>query len=172
MGHFKNLILMRRFLYHYLVLIFLIVFGLSGFNSIHAYDEIDLMNFRETKTCPRCDLQVAEFENMNLNLADLFGAKCTATRFDLANMQGAVLERAVLRAASFKKTYLEEANFKHARLQDADFEGAHLVNTNFEQANLTGANMNEAILIGASFSGAIWIDGEQCMPGSVGLCRK
>lgn len=140
--------------------------------SIHAYDNNDLLQFRNTKTCPRCDLQVAEFENMNLNLADLFGAHCTASRFDLANMQGAILERAVLRAASFKKTYLEEANFKHARLQDADFEGAHLVNANFEQANLSGANMREAIIIGANFSGAIWIDGEQCKQGSVGFCGK
>ena len=150
----------------------LMLAGFFNLNSIHAYDEIDLMNFKESKTCPRCDLQVAEFENMNLNLADLFGALCTATRFDLANMQGAILERAVLRAASFKKAYLEEASFKHARLQDADFEGAHLVNANFEQANLTGANMNEAILIGANFTGAIWIDGEQCKPGSVGSCLK
>jgi len=163
---------MNRFSYQCQVFIFLMMFGFLALNSIHAYDNNDLMKFRDTKICPRCDLQVAEFENMNLNLANLFGAHCTATNFDLANMQGAILERAVLRAASFKKTYLEEANFKHARLQDVDFEGAHLVNANFEQANLRGANLSEAIIIGANFSGAIWIDGEQCKQGSVGFCAK
>ena len=161
---------MNRF--HYSFFTFLMIFWLLSLNSIYAYDNNALMQFRDTKVCPRCDLQVAEFENMNLNLADLYGALCTATSFDLANMQGAILERAVLRAASFKKTYLEEANFKHARLQDADFEGAHLVNANFEQANLRGANMTEAIIIGANFSGAIWTDGEQCKQGSVGFCVK
>ncbi len=163
---------MISFRNYFLLLTTLIIFGLFGIKSIHAYDKNDLMRFKDTKKCPRCDLQVAEFENMNLNMADLFGAYCTATRFDLANMQGANLERAILRASSFKKTYLEEANFKHARLQDADFDGAHLVNANFEQANLRGANMNEAIIIGANFSGAIWTDGEQCKHGSVGLCIK
>ena len=163
---------MNRFIYQYPVFILLLMFGFFHLNSIHAYDNNDLMQFRDTKICPRCDLQVAEFESMNLNLADLFGALCTATSFDLANMQGAVLEGAVLRAASFKKTYLEEANFKHARLQDADFEGAHLVNANFEQSNLRGANLTEAIIIGANFSGAIWTDGVQCKQGSVGFCVK
>jgi uncharacterized protein YjbI with pentapeptide repeats len=52
---------------------------------------------------------------------------------------------------------LIEANFKDSNLFQADFTGSNITNASFE-----GANLNNAI----------WVDGEKCLLGSIGVCNR
>ena len=141
-------------------------------SATFAYNKAHYSKLKKSKICPGCDLQVANFENLNLNAADMQKAICTAAMFDGANLLGANFGGAILIASSFRQAYLEEANFKSAKLQDADLSGTHLVNANFKQANLRGTKMEGAIIVGADFEGAIWFDGRICQSGSIGVCNK
>ena len=137
-----------------------------------AYDGFHYSKLKESRNCPKCDLQVANLENLELNESDMSGAVCTAATFENSSLLGVDFEGAILIAGNFRKAYLEEGNFKLAKLQDADLSGTHLVNANFRHANLMGANLDGAIVIGADFEGAVWLDGHICRSGSIGSCNK
>lgn len=73
-------------------------------------------------------------------------------RWDLsgAKMQGANLERAILRTALLSDANLEGATLTAADLRDTDFSGANLKNANLSFCDLRRANLTNAQLVGAN----------------------
>jgi uncharacterized protein YjbI with pentapeptide repeats len=67
---------------------------------------------------------------------------------------------------------LQTANLSGANLSGANLSGVNLSNAWLVDANLSKAILSKTILDGATLDGAIWIDGKQCVDGSMGLCNK
>tara|TARA_B100000767_G_scaffold263673_1_gene277695 strand:+ start:108 stop:617 length:510 start_codon:yes stop_codon:yes gene_type:complete len=97
-------------------------------------------------------LMNGNFAESSFFRANLYEANLEGGNFEKTNFSSANLTR-----VNFKGASLIEANFKNSNLFEADFSGSNILNSNFE-----GANLNNSI----------WIDGEKCKLGSIGLCRK
>ncbi len=106
------------------------------------------------------DLSNAIFISTRLNGVDLVRSRLDSGDLSYSNLSQADLQQATLRGAKLKGANLRMANLQGANLQGADFSYAEL-----EGARLEGANLNDA-----RFENAIWINGEKCLPGSVGAC--
>lgn len=106
------------------------------------------------------NLQQANFRNAKLISADL-----SASQLQQADFAYADLSRAILVSAQ-----LQQANFIGANLYQVNFQGADLSGANFSHAELLGSQLNGANLSSAIFDNAIWVNGEKCLPGSLGAC--
>ncbi len=109
----------------------------------------------------RADLSEANLHSTILRGANLFASNFTQSRMDYSNLSGgnfsyAVFIKANLKGANFKNTDLRNANFSFANVSYADFFNATIVDVNFTNADL---------------SNAIWINGEICQQGSIGICK-
>lgn len=109
-----------------------------------------------------------------------------------SNLQGAQMSNAILRGSRLSGSLLNGADLQYADLSNADLsyaefrdarmKGANLRNSDLSNADLSGADLSYADLQDARISGAmfeltrldnaIWIDGNKCLPGSVGRCAK
>ena len=69
------------------------------------------------------------------------------TRFDGAQMDGAILNDSYLVSPTFVRTILEGARFANATLDKPDFTGADLKGASFEGATLQNPSFDDAILI-------------------------
>ncbi len=87
------------------------------------------------------------FNQVNLEKADLSNLNLTGISLKQANLKGANLSQAIL-----SKANLEEANLEKADFQNADLTEANLRNANLEEAKLDAANLTSAILIKANLS--------------------
>ena len=81
----------------YLLGICLLVFSIQG----SAFDEMDMKRFKALNKCPDCDLSGADLSGRRMEKANLKGANLKdviayATRFDNADLSGAVLTNAIL----------------------------------------------------------------------------
>lgn len=108
------------------------------------------------------NLQQANFRNAKLQTSDLSAAQLQQADFAYANLSRAILVSSQLQGASFKGANLYQAN-----LQDADLSGA-----NFSHAEMIGSQLQGADLSAAVFDHAIWVNGQKCLPGSVGSCLQ
>ncbi len=108
------------------------------------------------------NLQQANFRNAKLQESDLSAAQLQQADFAYANLSRAILVSAQLQGASFKGANLYQAN-----LQDADLRGS-----NFSHAEMIGCQLQGADLSSAVFDNAIWVNGQKCLPGSVGSCLQ
>lgn len=106
------------------------------------------------------DLQSARMTSMSLTRANLSSARLAGADLAFSNLSVADLHFADLRAARLQGANLRASNLSGARLENADLSYADLRN-----ADLAGAQLD-----GARFDNAIWIDGSDCLPGSVGAC--
>lgn len=106
------------------------------------------------------DLSSAVLESTALN-----GADFTRSRLDNANLSYADLSQSELVQASLRDASLVGANLRKANLQ-----GTQLQNANLAYAELEGARLEGAALDNARFDNAIWINGQHCLPGSLGAC--
>jgi hypothetical protein len=91
---------------------------------------------------------------INLQAADLKGARLWLTDLHGANLEMANLARADLQAANLEMANLQAANLQAARLQVADLHGANLAMAFLSRANLLSANLQAANLEGAYLQGA------------------
>lgn len=107
------------------------------------------------------NLRGAKLKNMNLT-----GANLTAAQLSEADLAYTNLSIATLAAADLQKTVFKGANLRGADLSNANLSGADLSHADLRGANIKGANFSNAILYRT-----IWIDGRQCLPGSVGECK-
>ena len=106
------------------------------------------------------NLSHANLRSTKLNSIDLSGSQLTQ-----ADMAYADLSQARLQSAQLQQANLKGANLRQADLQRADLSGANLAYAELVGARLQGADLSQAI-----FDHAIWVNGEQCLPGSVGAC--
>ncbi|MDJ0681281.1 MAG: pentapeptide repeat-containing protein [Xenococcaceae cyanobacterium MO_167.B52] len=82
---------------------------------------------RETRDCPKCNLN-------RTNLAELY------------------LRQANLYKASLREADLSNADLQKSNLQNSDLRGANLSNANLHKADLSSANLKNANLTGANLS--------------------
>lgn len=106
------------------------------------------------------DLSLSLFTSAVLTDADFSRSQLTGSDFSYANLSGAEMQQSQLRNAA-----LIGANLRQANLLDANLEAANL-----SYAELEGARLEGARLENARFDNAIWIDGQHCLPGSIGGC--
>lgn len=108
----------------------------------------------------QADLQGAHAGNMDLTGANLVGSR----------LSGANLAYTTLNLADLRRADLSNARLIGAGLQNADLRGARLAGADLSYADLRGARLEGAVLNGARLEQAIWLNGEQCQPGSVARC--
>jgi len=104
----------------------------------------------------------------------------TEVNFRSAKLDSIDLSNSILIQADLAYASLSKANLTASQLQQSNMKGANLRQANLQQANLSRANLSYAELVGAQLQGAdlskaifdhaIWVNGEQCMVGSVGAC--
>ena len=106
------------------------------------------------------DLSSAIFKSSQLS-----GVDVTRSRLDASDLSYANLSQANMQQASFRQASMVGANLRMANLQGAMLQGANLA-----FAELEGARLDGAMLDDARFDNAIWVNGQQCLPGSMGGC--
>ena len=117
-----------------------------------------------------CNKQGEVLRNRNLQGANFRSAKLQSADFSSAQLQGADLAYADLSQAILISTQLQGSNLKGANLRQANLRGADLSAANLSYAELVGSQLQGANLKQAIFDHAIWVNGEQCLPGSIGAC--
>jgi hypothetical protein len=154
------------------------------------YSRANEGQLRDTKSCPQCKLDGANFGFANLFAANLTGASLrtaifstsTLTGANLAGVnatnsdfRGADLSGSRLQQAILSNADLTDANLSSAKLSGANLSGANLSGARLQRADLTNADLSGANLSGANLSGAILdgakLDGAKTQ-GAIGLGRK
>ena len=107
-----------------------------------------------------------DLSDATLNSAILTGANFFASTFNNADLDYADLSVSNLSFAVFTNASLKGANLQQADLTEADFTQANLTYADFSGAKIKGMK-----LTGAKLDNAIWVDGQTCLPGSVGACN-
>jgi len=110
--------------------------------------------------------QKSQLAGAILNSTNLQGADLSASNLSEAELSYADLSRSNLSLAQFQMAQLKGTNLRSADLNKADFTYADL-----SYANLQGATVRETIFTGAKLDNVIWVNGQLCLPGSVGQCR-
>ena len=106
------------------------------------------------------DLSASVFKATRLNGVDFSRSRLDDSDLSYSNLSQADLQQTTLRNVS-----LLGANLRKANLQGADLSGADL-----SYAELEGARLEGAVLDNARFDRAFWLNGEQCLPKSIGAC--
>ncbi|PPR78806.1 MAG: Secreted effector protein PipB2 [Alphaproteobacteria bacterium MarineAlpha3_Bin5] len=137
----------------------------------------------KTKRCPKCNLQGAYLQRIDLSGSDLQGANLTGAFLKYAKLKGANLSNANLqksegrsldlRGCNLQGAKLEKVNFEGANLRDANLRGAslargnfryasfqktNLMHSNLEEGNFRYANFQEANLIESNLQGTSFLD--------------
>jgi len=117
-----------------------------------------------------CNKQGDVLRNRNLANANFRSARLDSIDLSHSNLMQADLAYANLSQALLVASQLQEANLKGANLRQANLQQADLTSANLSYAELVGAQLQGADLKRAVFDHAIWVNGEQCLAGSVGGC--
>ncbi len=102
----------------------------------------------------RADVRHVDFFHSILNRAGLYGAWAERSRFDFAQLHGAVVEQAHLQGTSLKNAQLQGTSFYEAQLQGSSFDDAQLQGATLDGAQLQGSSFDDAQLQGATLDGA------------------
>ena len=163
----------------------LLFFSLLFFNQVNAACDdapTDGVDYSNCQFSEGQDLSRAYIPNSNLSSISFIKVV-----FDKGVMMNSTLANGNFAESSFVKTNLyestleggifEKADFSSANLTRVNFKGSSLIETNFSNSNLfeadfTGANILNANFEGANLNNTIWIDGQKCKLGSVGICIK
>jgi uncharacterized protein YjbI with pentapeptide repeats len=86
--------------------------------------------------------------------ASLINGDDPILELDEANLRGAKLSSAQLSVANLSSADLSGADLSEASLNDANLSGANLTGARIREANLSGADLSEASLNDANLSGA------------------
>ncbi len=117
-----------------------------------------------------CNKQGEMLRNRNLRQVNFRSAKLQAADLSAAQLQQADLAYADLSQSILVSAQLQNSNMKGANLRQANLRGANLYSANLSYAELVGSQLQGANLKLAIFDHAIWVNGEKCLPGSVGAC--
>ena len=165
-------------------LLFLILFCVLASNANAACDDplTDGVDYTNCRFSDGQDLAGSYLPNSNLSFTSFI-----QVNFDKSIMMNSILAFGTFSESSFIRANLYEANlqggnfelsnFSSSNLTKANFQGSTLIGANFKNSNLIDANLTSANIIDANFEGAnlnntIWIDGNKCIIGSIGLCKK
>ena len=108
---------------------------------------------------------------------DLAGANLRSADLNTANLRAANLRGSDLAYVNFALANLRGANLAETNMLGANLRGADLINANLQGADLRYAILTDVRRSGANFTGARldhaeWEPGMQCLPDSVGTCRR
>lgn len=117
-----------------------------------------------------CNKQGEVLRNRNLQQVNFRSAKLQTADLSAAQLQGADLSYADLSQSILISAQLMNTNLKGANLRRANLMGADLSAANLSYAELVGSNLQGSDLKQAIFDHAIWVNGEKCLPGSIGAC--
>ena len=115
---------------------------------------------KQGQTLTGLDLSGVNFKSTQLNGVDLIRSRLDDSDLSYANLSQANLQQTTLRNSRLVGANLSMANLQGADLQNADLSFAELQGARFQGANLANAR----------FDHALWINGQQCLPGSIGAC--
>ena len=132
-----------------------------AFNQQH-YDIVKEGNLKKIDTLnnglllndERLELENADLSGAKLNNAELNDANLSRAKLNDAKLNDANLSGAVLKYANLNNAELDHANLRGANLRGANLSGAVLKYANLRGANLSGAVLEYANLIGANLRGA------------------
>lgn len=110
-------------------------------------------------------LRSRNLQQVNFRSAKLENADLSAAQLQEADLSYANLSQAILLSAQLQNSNLKGANLRKANLQGADLSGANLSYAELVGSQLQGANLKNAV-----FDYTTWVNGETCLPGSVGAC--
>lgn len=159
----------------YVSLLLVVMLGLIGFylTSLNG-DETRLADCnapaRPGINWSGCNKQGDVLRNRNLTQANFRSAKLGSIDLSYSNLAQADLAYANLTQAILLASQLQKANLKGANLRQANLQQADLSSADLSYAELVGAQLQGADLKQAIFDHAIWVNGEQCLAGSVGGC--
>lgn len=117
-----------------------------------------------------CNKQGEALRGRDLKQVNFRAAKLEGADLSAASLQGADLAYSNLSQSIMVSAQLQQSNLKGANLRQANLQGANLSGANLSYAELVGCQLQGAVLNQAVFDNAIWVNGETCMPGSVGAC--
>ena len=121
---------------------------------------------------PNSNLSFSGFIKVNFDKSIMMNSSMAFGNFSESSFFRANLYESNLEGGNFEKS-----NFTSANLTRVNFSGSSLIDSNFTnsnlfEANFTGANILNASFEGANLNNAIWIDGQKCKLGSIGMCIK
>jgi Pentapeptide repeats (8 copies) len=117
-----------------------------------------------------CNKQGEMLRNRDLKKVNFRSAKLQMADLSAAQLQGADLSYADLSQAILVSAQLQESQLKGANLRRANLQGADLTAANLSYAELVGCKLQDANLSRVIFDHAIWVNGQTCLPGSIGAC--
>lgn len=117
-----------------------------------------------------CNKQGEVLRGRDLTQVNFRAAKLEGADLSSARLQGADLAYSNLSQSSLVSSQLQQSNMKGANLRQANLQGADLTAADLSYAELVGSQLQGAIISRAIFDHAIWVNGEECMLGSVGAC--
>jgi len=117
-----------------------------------------------------CDKQGENLRNRNLRQVNFRGAKLQSADLSATQLQGADLAYADMSQSILISAQLQNTNLKGANLRRANLQSANLTAADLSYSELAGSLLQGAILKQAIFDHAIWVNGQTCLPGSVGAC--
>ncbi|MGH9680360.1 MAG: pentapeptide repeat-containing protein, partial [Candidatus Acidiferrales bacterium] len=136
----------------------------TKFLWLAGYDPFPQLTEAEVSTKPPAwsgrDEDLAQIQGASLNRASLrytqgYGAFLVRARLWRADLRYAYLADADLRQANLRQADLQFANLDSARLGEATMQQADLSGANLNRAGLAGADLSSALLPGASMRDAI-----------------
>ncbi len=126
---------------------------------------------------PAVNWSHCQMEGVQLSSRDLHDARFNNTNLTAARLSNSRLMNADLAYANLALADLQQADLQQASLKGTNLRNADLRRSNFSASDLSYADLSNADIDGAIFKDAIlyktiWIDGEVCLPESVGRCLK
>lgn len=117
-----------------------------------------------------CLFQGLVFEGKNIENISLENANLSGANISYSNLKGSKLSYSnmtsiVAIATNFESSVLIGVNLRNSNLNNANF-----INSNLSYADLSAANIQDTDFTNANLSNTRWINGEICLPGSVGVC--
>ncbi len=118
-----------------------------------------------------CYFLKLDAENQNLGSAILTDAILNESNLLGANFTDSDMAYAEIMASDLSYANLERVRLIGANLKHTDLRYANLKDADLSYADLSGALLAGANLENTRFDNTIWVDGQLCRKGSIGLCK-
>lgn len=128
------------------------------------------------------DFENISFQKLSLKNSNFSNSNLANAKFIETNLENALFNQANLNKTIFAKINLKNSSFVGAKLLLTDFQGANLEGANFREAkmlrtifinaNLINSNIDQLYCTKCDFTGATWVDGNECLEGSIGFCQQ
>jgi hypothetical protein len=119
-----------------------------------------------------CRLDAVSYESVNLQGAILNSAIMRMSKLSSGIFNKADMQYADLSGSDLSYSEIVDAKMKGINLQSADLTNVDLTNSDLSYANLQNSKLGGANIDGTILTKAIWIDGSVCGPGSIGECIR